>query len=202
MDILKKDPTLYRDIGKNCLLRWPTFIYWTALGVFQAIVMFFGAYFLFDNTTFTSNGQLMTSNTQMMFGNWTFGTLVFTVLVFAVTFKLALDTHYWTWINHFVIWGSLLFYVVFSLLWGGIIWPFLNYQRMYYVFMQMLASGPAWLSIILLIAACLVPDVAKTVLWRALWPTTTEKIQIFVAKSYYNALLHVSNCVRFICSGF
>ncbi|KAM9327808.1 phospholipid-transporting ATPase IH [Pholidichthys leucotaenia] len=169
MDILKKDPSLYRDIAKNSLLRWPTFIYWTLLGVYDAIVMFFGAYFLFDNTTFTSNGQ--------MFGNWTFGTLVFTVLVFTVTFKLALDTHYWTWINHFVIWGSLIFFVVFSLLWGGIIWPFLNYQRMYYVFMQMLSSGPAWLSIILLITASLVPDVVKKVIWRSLWPTTTERIQ-------------------------
>ncbi|KAJ3584846.1 hypothetical protein NHX12_015341, partial [Muraenolepis orangiensis] len=141
MDILKKDPTLYRDISKNCLLRWPIFIYWTLLGVYDAVVMFFGVYFLFDNTTFTSNGQ--------MFGNWTFGTL------------LVLDTHYWTWINHFVIWGSLVFFVVFSLLWGGIIWPFLNYQRMYYVFMQMLSSGPAWLSIILLITAGLLPDVVK-----------------------------------------
>ncbi|XP_054643934.1 phospholipid-transporting ATPase IH isoform X9 [Dunckerocampus dactyliophorus] len=177
MDILKKDPSLYRDIAKNSLLRWPSFIYWTVLGVYDAIVMFFGAYFLFDNTTFTSNGQLMTTNTQMMFGNWTFGTLVFTVLVFTVTFKLALDTHYWTWINHFVIWGSLIFFVVFSLLWGGIIWPFLNYQRMYYVFMQMLSSGPAWLSIVLLITASLLPDVLKKVIWRALWPTTTERIQ-------------------------
>uniref|UniRef100_A0A8D3E5J7 Phospholipid-transporting ATPase n=1 Tax=Scophthalmus maximus TaxID=52904 RepID=A0A8D3E5J7_SCOMX len=170
MDILKKDPSLYRDIAKNSLLRWPIFIYWTILGVYDAIVMFFGAYFLFDNTTFTSNGQ--------MFGNWTFGTLVFTVLVFTVTFKLALDTHYWTWINHFVIWGSLIFFVVFSLLWGGIIWPFLNYQRMYYVFMQMLSSGPAWLSIILLITASLLPDVVKKVICRALWPTTTERIQV------------------------
>ncbi|XP_043091536.1 phospholipid-transporting ATPase IH isoform X3 [Puntigrus tetrazona] len=169
MDILKRDPTLYRDIAKNSLLRWPTFIYWTFLGVFDAVVFFFGAFFLFDNTTFTSNGQ--------MFGNWTFGTLVFTVLVFTVTLKLALDTHYWTWINHFVIWGSLLFYVIFSLLWGGIIWPFLNYQRMYYVFMQMLSSGPAWLSIILLIIVSLLPDVVKKVLCRALWPTTTERIQ-------------------------
>ncbi|XP_061572115.1 phospholipid-transporting ATPase IH isoform X3 [Cololabis saira] len=177
MDILKKDPSLYRDIAKNSLLRWRIFIYWTVLGVYDAIVMFFGAYFLFDNTTFTSNGQLMTSNTQMMFGNWTFGTLVFTVLVFTVTFKLVLDTHYWTWINHFVIWGSLVFFVVFSLLWGGIIWPFLNYQRMYYVFMQMLSSGPAWLSIILLITASLLPDVVKKVICRALWPTTTERIQ-------------------------
>ncbi|CAG06658.1 unnamed protein product, partial [Tetraodon nigroviridis] len=178
MDILKKDPTLYRDIAKNSLLTWPTFIYWTVLGVYDAVVMFFGAYFLFDNTTFTSNGQLMTTNTQMMFGNWTFGTLVFSVLVFTVTLKLALDTHYWTWINHFVIWGSLIFFVVFSLLWGGIIWPFLNYQRMYYVFMQMLSSGPAWLSIILLITASLLPDVVKKVIWRALWPTTTERIQV------------------------
>uniref|UniRef100_A0A3P9P581 Phospholipid-transporting ATPase n=1 Tax=Poecilia reticulata TaxID=8081 RepID=A0A3P9P581_POERE len=173
MDILKKEPTLYRDIAKNSLLTWPIFIYWTVLGVYDAIVMFFGAYFLFDNTTFTSNGQ--------MFGNWTFGTLVFTVLVFTVTFKLALDTHYWTWINHFVIWGSLVFFVVFSLLWGGIIWPFLNYQRMYYVFMQMLSSGPAWLSIILLITASLLPDVVKKVFWRALWPTTTERIQVRTA---------------------
>uniref|UniRef100_A0A4W6ERC7 Phospholipid-transporting ATPase n=1 Tax=Lates calcarifer TaxID=8187 RepID=A0A4W6ERC7_LATCA len=169
MDILKKDPSLYRDIAKNCLLRWPIFIYWTVLGVYDAIVMFFGAYFLFDNTTFTSNGQ--------MFGNWTFGTLVFTVLVFTVTFKLALDTHYWTWINHFVIWG------IICCCWHDveaceIPVPFLNYQRMYYVFMQMLSSGPAWLSIILLITASLLPDVVKKVIWRALWPTTTERIQV------------------------
>ncbi|XP_019380398.1 PREDICTED: probable phospholipid-transporting ATPase IH isoform X1 [Gavialis gangeticus] len=168
-DMLKREPTLYRDIAKNALLRWRVFIYWTFLGVFDAMVFFFGAYFLFENTSVSSNGQ--------MFGNWTFGTLVFTVLVFTVTLKLALDTRYWTWINHFVIWGSLLFYIIFSLLWGGIIWPFLNYQRMYYVFMQMLSSGPAWLGIILLIIISLLPDVLKKILCRQLWPTATERIQ-------------------------
>uniref|UniRef100_A0A8C7LYW9 Phospholipid-transporting ATPase n=1 Tax=Oncorhynchus mykiss TaxID=8022 RepID=A0A8C7LYW9_ONCMY len=168
IETLKSDPTL--DVAKNSLLRWPVFLYWTCLGLFDACIFFFGAYFLFDNTTFTSNGQ--------MFGNWTFGTLVFTVLVFTVTLKLALDTHHWTWINHFVIWGSLLFYVIFSLLWGGIIWPFLNYQRMYYVFMQMLSSGPAWLGIILLITVSLLPDVVKKVLSRTLWPTATHLAQV------------------------
>lgn len=48
----------HRDIAKNSLLQWPIFIYWTVLGVYDAIVMFFGAYFLFDNTSFTSNGQV------------------------------------------------------------------------------------------------------------------------------------------------
>ncbi|XP_030879072.1 probable phospholipid-transporting ATPase IH, partial [Leptonychotes weddellii] len=177
IDTLRRDPSLYRDIAKNALLRWRVFIYWTFLGVFDALVFFFGAYFMFENTTVTSNGQIMTTNTHMIFGNWTFGTLVFTVMVFTVTLKLALDTHYWTWINHFVIWGSLLFYVVFSLLWGGIIWPFLNYQRMYYVFIQMLSSGPAWLLIILLITVSLLPDVLKKVLCRQLWPSATERVQ-------------------------
>ncbi|KAL4691042.1 hypothetical protein H8959_014003 [Pygathrix nigripes] len=157
------------DVAKNALLRWRVFIYWTLLGLFDALVFFFGAYFMFENTTVTSNGQI--------FGNWTFGTLVFTVMVFTVTLKLALDTHYWTWINHFVIWGSLLFYVIFSLLWGGVIWPFLNYQRMYYVFIQMLSSGPAWLAIVLLVTISLLPDVLKKVLCRQLWPTATERVQ-------------------------
>uniref|UniRef100_A0A3P8YVM2 Phospholipid-transporting ATPase n=1 Tax=Esox lucius TaxID=8010 RepID=A0A3P8YVM2_ESOLU len=170
VETLKRDPSLYRDVAKNSLLCWPVFLYWTCLGLFDACIFFFGAYFLFDNTTFTSNGQ--------MFGNWTFGTLIFTVLVFTVTLKLALDTHLWTWINHFVIWGSLLFYVIFSLLWGGIIWPFLNYQRMYYVFMQMLSSGPAWLGIILLITLSLLPDVVKKVLCRTMCPTATERAQV------------------------
>ncbi|XP_044236113.1 phospholipid-transporting ATPase IH isoform X1 [Ursus arctos] len=177
IDTLRRDPSLYRDIAKNALLRWRVFVYWTFLGVFDALVFFFGAYFMFENTTVTSNGQIMTTNTHMIFGNWTFGTLVFTVMVFTVTLKLALDTHYWTWINHFVIWGSLLFYVVFSLLWGGIIWPFLSYQRMYYVFIQLLSSGPAWLVIVLLITVSLLPDVLKKVVCRQLWPSATERVQ-------------------------
>lgn len=48
----------HRDVAKNALLRWRVFIYWTLLGVFDALVFFFGAYFMFENTTVTSNGQV------------------------------------------------------------------------------------------------------------------------------------------------
>uniref|UniRef100_A0A8C2J259 Phospholipid-transporting ATPase n=1 Tax=Cyprinus carpio TaxID=7962 RepID=A0A8C2J259_CYPCA len=151
---------------KNVCFIFPQFLYQFFCGFSQQP--------LYDTCLFLHQCQSLFAffniSLFQMFGNWTFGTLVFTVLVFTVTLKLALDTHYWTWINHFVIWGSLLFYVIFSLLWGGIIWPFLNYQRMYYVFMQMLSSGPAWLSIILLIIVSLLPDVVKKVLCRALCP--------------------------------
>lgn len=50
----------HRDVAKNALLRWRVFIYWTLLGLFDALVFFFGAYFMFENTTVTSNGQVST----------------------------------------------------------------------------------------------------------------------------------------------
>lgn len=50
------------------------------------------------------------------------GTAVFVSLVFAVTLKLCMRTHAWTWITHLVIWLSLalLFPFLYIL---GILWP-------------------------------------------------------------------------------
>ncbi|XP_072913862.1 phospholipid-transporting ATPase 11C isoform X3 [Hemitrygon akajei] len=154
--MLRKEPSLYRNIANNALLQWKPFLYWTTLGLFNGLVFFFGAYFLYDNSLSSGKGQI--------YGNWTFGTIVFTVLVFTVNFKLVLDTRYWTWLNHFVIWGSLAFFVIFSFFWGGIIWPSLKQQRMHFVFAQMLTSGSAWLTIILLITVSLVPDIVVKIL--------------------------------------
>uniref|UniRef100_A0A8C9THF6 Phospholipid-transporting ATPase n=1 Tax=Scleropages formosus TaxID=113540 RepID=A0A8C9THF6_SCLFO len=144
------------EVAKNAMLRWGPFLCWTLLGIFQGLLFFFGVHCLFGNSALQDNGQV--------FGNWSFGTIVFTILVFTVTLKLALDTRHWTWINHFVIWGSLAFYVFFSFFWGGIIWPFLKQQRLYFVFANMLSSVSAWLVIILLILLSLLPDILWAVL--------------------------------------
>uniref|UniRef100_A0A7N6FID4 Phospholipid-transporting ATPase n=1 Tax=Anabas testudineus TaxID=64144 RepID=A0A7N6FID4_ANATE len=167
--VLQNKPGLYRDISKNSLLSFRTFLYWTMLGFCHAFVFFFGSYILMgEDTTLMGNGQ--------MFGNWTFGTLVFTVMVITVTLKLALETHFWTWMNHFVTWGSIAFYFIFSLFYGGIIWPFLHTQDMYFVFVQLLSSGSAWFAIIIIVITCLFPDVVKKVFYRHLQPTSTQKI--------------------------
>uniref|UniRef100_A0A3B5PUE0 Phospholipid-transporting ATPase n=1 Tax=Xiphophorus maculatus TaxID=8083 RepID=A0A3B5PUE0_XIPMA len=162
IEVLLEHSTLYRNIAKNAMLRWKLFLYWTALGIFHGLVFFFGVRFLFSNPALQDNGQV--------FGNWSYGTIVFTVLVFTVTLKLALDTRHWTWINHFVIWGSLAFYVFFSFFWGGIIWPFLKHQRLYFVFANMLSSVSAWLVIILLILLSLLPEILLVVLRKPRGP--------------------------------
>ncbi|XP_041119326.1 phospholipid-transporting ATPase IF-like isoform X2 [Polyodon spathula] len=170
--VLQSKPTLYRDISKNSLLSFKSFLYWTLLGFSHALVFFFGSYMLMgEDTSLMGNGK--------MFGNWTFGTLVFTVMVVTVTLKLALETHFWTWMNHFVTWGSIAFYFIFSLFYGGIIWPFLHTQDMYFVFVQLLSSGSAWFAIIIMVIICLFPDVMKKVFYRHVQPTSTQKAQMY-----------------------
>ncbi|XP_062960470.1 phospholipid-transporting ATPase IF isoform X8 [Cynocephalus volans] len=169
--VLQSKPTLYRDISKNHLLSIKTFLYWTILGFSHAFIFFFGSYFLIGkDISLLGNGQ--------MFGNWTFGTLVFTVMVITVTVKMALETHFWTWINHLVTWGSIIFYFIFSLFYGGILWPFLGSQNMYFVFIQLLSSGSAWFAIILMVVMCLFLDIVKKVFDRQLHPTSTQKAQL------------------------
>uniref|UniRef100_A0A8B9KPT0 Phospholipid-transporting ATPase n=1 Tax=Astyanax mexicanus TaxID=7994 RepID=A0A8B9KPT0_ASTMX len=180
--VLQSKPALYRDISKNSLLSFKTFLYWTILGFCHAFIFFFGSYILMgEDTTLMGNGQ--------MFGNWTFGTLVFTVMVITVTLKLALETHFWTWINHFVTWGSIAFYFIFSLFYGGIIWPFLHTQDMYFVFVQLLSSGSAWFAIIIIVITCLFPDVIKKVFYRHMQPTSTQKSQVSVMYFYPPTLM-------------
>ncbi|XP_066474828.1 phospholipid-transporting ATPase IF isoform X1 [Tiliqua scincoides] len=179
--ILHSKPTLYRDISKNAHLGFKPFLYWTFLGFSHAFMFFFGSYLLMgEDTSLLGNGQ--------MFGNWTFGTLVFTVMVITVTVKMALETHFWTWINHFVTWGSIVFYFIFSLFYGGIIWPFLHTQDMYFVFVQLLSSGSAWFAIIIIVVTCLFLDVVKKVLYRHLQPTSTEKAQLTETGTSINCL--------------
>ncbi|XP_069474759.1 phospholipid-transporting ATPase IF isoform X4 [Ambystoma mexicanum] len=179
--VLQSKPVLYQDISKNALLGFKPFLYWTLLGFSHALLFFYGSYFLMgEDTSLLGSGQ--------MFGNWTFGTLVFTVMVITVTLKMALETHFWTWIHHFVTWGSIAFYFIFSLFYGGIIWPFLHTQDMYFVFVQLLSSGSSWFAIIIIITTCLFLDVMKKILYRHLLPSSTEKAQLIETGSGINCL--------------
>ncbi|KAM8848723.1 phospholipid-transporting ATPase 11C isoform 1-T2 [Synchiropus picturatus] len=167
IEALLDNAAFYRNIAKNNMLRWRPFLYWTLLGIFHGLLFFFGVRLLFSNPALQDNGQV--------FGNWSYGTIVFTVLVITVTLKLALDTRHWTWINHFVIWGSLAFYVFFSFFWGGIIWPFLEQQRLYFVFANMLSSVSAWLVIVLLVLLSLLPEILLVVFRKPSGPRTRQK---------------------------
>uniref|UniRef100_A0AAJ7UDE7 Phospholipid-transporting ATPase n=1 Tax=Petromyzon marinus TaxID=7757 RepID=A0AAJ7UDE7_PETMA len=172
---LERRPALYRTIRRNALLSRRPFVCWTLLGLLHAFLFFFGSVALLgDGVALKSNGEV--------FGHWELGTLVFTVLVVTVNLKLALDTRYWTWVNHFVTWGTLIFYVAFSLFYGGVHWPLLKAQGMRGVFAELLSSLSLWLGTVLLVTACLVPDVFRSVAGGHAWPAGAQMMSGTLAR--------------------
>uniref|UniRef100_UPI00358ECF14 phospholipid-transporting ATPase IF isoform X2 n=1 Tax=Myxine glutinosa TaxID=7769 RepID=UPI00358ECF14 len=173
--LLEHSPHLYTDIANNSSLALPAFLYWTFLGVIHSLIFFFGSYLLFN----PDSGLVPSGETH---GQWTFGTLVFSVMVITVNLKLALDTRFWTWLNHLVIWGSIAFYIVFSFILGSYLWPMFKRQNMYRVFEHMLIAAPTWFGASLLITLCVLPDIFQHALRRQLYPSATQRAQLEEAR--------------------
>ncbi|XP_027044475.1 probable phospholipid-transporting ATPase IF [Pocillopora damicornis] len=176
-DALQSQPHLYRDLSKNYRLSWTEFFFWVMSGYWHALVFFFGSYFFFQGDAI---GPAM-----LQYGNWSFGTFVFTVCVIVSNLKLALVTHYWTWMTHVSTWGSIILFFVSTITYNSETWK--GFQLafsdaisldMYKLFYQLLSQGVVWLAILLLIFMALLPDIFFMLVGRQFYPSETQRVQV------------------------
>ncbi|KAK3727334.1 hypothetical protein QZH41_018176, partial [Actinostola sp. cb2023] len=178
-ETLQSRPHLYKDVAFNSRLSWREFVFWIASGYWHAIVFFFGGYLMFQGDIFGS----------LNMGLWSFGTFVFMVCVIVSNLKLALVTHYWTWLTHLGIWGSILTFYVFAIVFNSNMWYVslpIKFQTtfggevssdMFRVFFTLLSEGVPWLGVIALVAIALLPDMVGMIFWRHFTPSETQKSQ-------------------------
>ena len=72
-----------------------------------------------------------------------------------VTFKIALEIRYWTWLNHLLTWASLGVYVAFCLVYSVI---YLTPQQNYLA-VEIMGTASFWLTLVVIMAIGLVPDI-------------------------------------------
>uniref|UniRef100_A0A8C1WUI4 Phospholipid-transporting ATPase n=1 Tax=Cyprinus carpio TaxID=7962 RepID=A0A8C1WUI4_CYPCA len=92
-------PKLYEPGQLNLLFNKREFFICIAQGIYTSVVLFFIPYGVLSHAT-QSNGVPLADYQ-------TFAVTTATALVIVVSVQIALDTGYWTAINHFFIWGSL-----------------------------------------------------------------------------------------------
>uniref|UniRef100_A0A673GKE2 P-type ATPase C-terminal domain-containing protein n=1 Tax=Sinocyclocheilus rhinocerous TaxID=307959 RepID=A0A673GKE2_9TELE len=92
-------PKLYEPGQLNLLFNKREFFICIAQGIYTSVVLFFIPYGVLSYAT-QSNGVPLADYQ-------TFAVTTATALVIVVSVQIALDTGYWTAINHFFIWGSL-----------------------------------------------------------------------------------------------
>lgn len=90
-------------------------------------------------------------------------------------FQCALDTTYWTGFNHFVIWGSLVFYFAATFV-------FYSDPIDYYSYLgtarNVMSTANFWFTLILTVTVLLVPVVAERFYFIDTRPTLTDKVRL------------------------
>uniref|UniRef100_A0A2C9JYJ6 Phospholipid-transporting ATPase n=1 Tax=Biomphalaria glabrata TaxID=6526 RepID=A0A2C9JYJ6_BIOGL len=159
-------PKLYEPGMKNTLFNKKVFSWSVAEGVISSLVLFFIPYGTFLMGV-DSNGQDVTDVQS-------FGTVVAAGLVLTVNLRCALDTSYWTGFNHFVIWGSIIYYFCFHLAFYS---DAIRYKYSGVAF-KVFGLSKFWFCLLITSTVLIVPMVAYRFYTTNVCPTLSDRVRL------------------------
>ncbi|KAL9649104.1 hypothetical protein ABK040_008481 [Willaertia magna] len=147
-EVLLKHPELYITLKNNALFNYKTLIIWILNGIYHTVIIFLGV--LFSSTT----DDLLAPKVTDIFH---FGTVIMTCTMFVITFRFALEEKYWTFISHIAIWGSLVSYFAFVVVYSAV--PiFMGKSNYHFNFYETLLSPKANIVTLLVVVVSIIPD--------------------------------------------
>eukprot|EP00743_Colponemidia_sp_Colp-15_P002993 GILK01003236.1.p1 GENE.GILK01003236.1~~GILK01003236.1.p1 ORF type:complete len:1259 (+),score=240.27 GILK01003236.1:51-3779(+) len=145
-ETLIQNPDVYKFHMRNYTFKKRIFWSWILLGVYQSAVIFYFPFFSMNDIGGSDGKDL---------GMWGLGTAAFTFGVITVTFQLVMINSTWTMWNHFLVWGSLIWFVGFMFSYCSLSTFAPN---MFDVFYELFACPAFWLNLVLVPVACTLPQ--------------------------------------------
>lgn len=164
-----KFPLLHQEGVQNILFSWFRILGWMFNGVCSSVIIFFFSSHSILHQAFRSDGR--TADFEVL------GVIMYTCVVWTVNCQMALLLRYFTWIQHFFIWGSIIFWYIFLAIYGSI--PPSISTSAYKVLVE--ACGPApvyWLSTLFVVVSALLPYFSYAALQTSFFPPYHVIIQI------------------------
>lgn len=161
-------PALYQQGPKNLFFDWYRIFGWMANGLYTSLIVFFLNIIIFYDQAFRSGGQ-----TADMIA---VGTTMFTSVIWAVNCQIALTMSHFTWIQHFLVWGSVTSWYLFLLVYGEL--SLALDENAFRILSEILAPAPIYWSTTLLVSvACNLPYLAHISFQRSFNPLDHHVIQ-------------------------
>ncbi|KAL3629215.1 putative phospholipid-transporting ATPase 8 [Castilleja foliolosa] len=143
-----KNPILYQEGVHNILFSWPRVLGWILNGIITSMVIFFFTTKSVLLQAFRIDGHVVDYEVL--------GVMMYTCVVWTVNCQMALSINYFTWIQHFFIWGSIASWYAFLVIYGAIS-PILS-TTAYQVLVEACAPSPFyWLETFLVVVSALLP---------------------------------------------
>jgi len=163
-----KFPILYKQGIRNSLFRWIRILGWMINGILNAVVIFF----LCTNSLINTNAFRRTGEPPDM---QIVGVTMYTCVVWVVNVQMVLFVKYFTVIHHVSIWGGILLWYIFLLIYGAI--PPRISETGFMVFVETCASSPYyWMTTLCVVTATLIPYLTYSVVQTSFFPMCHEKI--------------------------
>eukprot|EP00897_Mesotaenium_endlicherianum_P007081 jgi/Mesen1/6400/ME000329S05566 len=161
-------PILYSQGPRNVFFSWKRILGWMINGLYVACVSFWFAIAAYDKQALRKSGQVADLAPL--------GVALYTAIVWTVNVQMALIIDHYTWIHHLFIWGSIVLYYLFAIVYGFM--PVTYSTTAYKVFTEELAPSPIyWLTTLLLPVAALLPYFLYKVVQTQLYPLDHQIVQ-------------------------
>ncbi|XP_027345760.1 putative phospholipid-transporting ATPase 9 [Abrus precatorius] len=163
-----KFPLLYQEGVQNVLFTWKRILGWAFNGILSATIIFFFCIKAMEHQAFRKGGEVV--------GLDVLGATMYTCVVWVVNFQMALSISYFTYIQHILIWGGILLWYIFLLVYGTVD-PYLS-TTAYKVLIEACAPAPSyWLITLLVLIASLLPYFAYASIQMRFFPMFHQMIQ-------------------------
>lgn len=167
-DVCLQFPALYQQGPKNLFFDWYRILGWMGNGLYSSLIIFFLNLVILFDQPFRAEGQ--TADMAAV------GTTMFSCIICAVNFQIALTMSHFTWIQHLFVWGSIAAWFLFLLLYG-MVSPIYS-GNAYQILVEALGPAPIyWCSIILVTVTCNLPYLAHISFQRCIHPMDHHIIQ-------------------------
>jgi phospholipid-translocating ATPase len=161
-------PALYQQGPRNLFFDWYRILGWMGNGVYSSLVIFFLNIIIFYDQAFRAGGQTADMATV--------GTTMFTCIIWAVNCQIALTMSHFTWIQHLFVWGSIVTWYLFLILYG-MTSPLIS-GNAYQLLVEVLGPAPIyWAATLLVTIACNLPYFAHISFQKCFNPTDHHVIQ-------------------------
>ncbi|XP_061451009.1 probable phospholipid-transporting ATPase IM isoform X2 [Rhineura floridana] len=165
-------PKLYEPGQLNLLFNKRRFFICIAHGIYTSVVLFFIPYGAFYDAVGEDGNHIADYQS--------FAVTIATSLIIVVSVQIALDTSYWTGINHFFIWGSIAVYfaILFVMHTDGIFYLFPNHFPFVGNAWNSLGQIDVWLVILLTTVVSVTPVIMFRFMKVDLNPALSDQVKI------------------------
>ncbi|KAK2406442.1 putative phospholipid-transporting ATPase 4 [Trifolium repens] len=167
-DVCLQFPALYQQGPRNLFFDWYRILGWMANGLYSSIIIFFLTVTILYDHPFREDGQ--TADMAAV------GTTMFTGIIWAVNCQIALTMSHFTWIQHLFIWGSVMTWYLFLMIYGTLSPEYS--KNAYHLLVEALGPAPIyWSTTLLVTITCNLPYLVHISLQRCFNPMDHHIIQ-------------------------